>query len=296
MRSTRRCITTGVAAAVLIGATAGPAGAEDGAEAAEIAAAVVAATGTEDLATAVAADADSSLITEDAGTVIDIPLDPADGVAITTESGERLGIGIPGDGEAADVSGATVVYADAAPSAAAAAQATEDGGVRVLVTLTDAHAAAEYRFPLDLPEGAVPTLREDGVVDIVAGDGTALGSIAPAWAKDAGGSPLPSSYRLEGTTLIQDVVFDESTAFPVVIDPWWNPLSWNWSKIGRATVKGLKNCGVGALAGVVGTGTATLTTNVIRDALGRTMIRVAGGPWGYVGFGVGGCVAKLIGG
>ncbi|MGY1842769.1 hypothetical protein [Modestobacter sp. SYSU DS0875] len=174
--------------------------------------------------------------------------------------------------------------------------ATDGGGVRVLVTVADATASHEYRYPLQLPAGASPVFEKSGAVQLLGPHGENLGSIAPAWAKDANGAPLATSYSLEGHTLVQTVAFDETTTFPIVLDPWYNPFSWDWSGVGQASVTGLKNCGVGALAGVVGTGAATVTTNVALNAAGRTLIKVAGGPWGYVGLGVGGCVAKLIGG
>jgi hypothetical protein len=188
----------------------------------------------------------------------------------------------------------TVVYTDAAPGAAAAAQLTDDGGVRVLMTIDNATAAHEYRFPLDLPEGANASVLETGVVALTGPNGEDLGSIAPAWAKDANGAPIPSSFSLEGTTLVQHVDFDAATAFPVVIDPWWNPFSWNWSKIGRATLSGLKRCGLGALGGGLSLGTGTVVTNVLLNRAGQAMITVAGGPYAYIGAGVAGCVVGLI--
>jgi hypothetical protein len=215
-------------------------------------------------------------------------------VAITTDGGEQLTIGIPGNGRDAAVVGGTVVYADAGPSAAAAAQATEDGGVRVLVTIADAAAAHDYRFPLDLSAGAVPVLQDSGAIQLTGADGADLGGIAPAWAKDANGAPLPATFTLEGTTLVQHVAFDEATAFPVVIDPWWNPFSWNWSKIGRVTLNGLKNCGLGFLGGAVGLGAGTAVTNVLLNRAGQAMIRVAGGPYAYIGAGAAGCITKMF--
>ncbi len=88
--------------------------------------------------------------------------------------------------------------------------------------MKDASAPREWRFPLTLPEGAVAVLQEDGGVELtVPSDGAEIvvGTIAPPWAKDANGNAVPTSYRLEGSALVQTVGFTTGTAFPVVADP-----------------------------------------------------------------------------
>lgn len=46
-----------------------------------------------------------------------------------------------------------------------------------------------------------------------------MGVIAPAWAKDANGNSVNTSYIINGNTLTQSVEFDENSAFPIVADP-----------------------------------------------------------------------------
>lgn len=46
-----------------------------------------------------------------------------------------------------------------------------------------------------------------------------IGSIAPAWAKDANGIDVETRYSLNGNTITQVVEFDEHSAFPIVADP-----------------------------------------------------------------------------
>ncbi|MEV7602852.1 hypothetical protein AB0O91_36335 [Kitasatospora sp. NPDC089797] len=70
---------------------------------------------------------------------------------------------------------------------------------------------------------------------------------------------MPTSYRLEGNTLVQTIAFDENTAFPLVADPFWDPRTWDLGCLsaGLGTIAG----GVGAAASVLGapvTGGATL--------------------------------------
>lgn len=287
----KRFLATAIATSVLVG-FAGTATADPSSEAgaAAIAADVVAATGTNDIVPADAADTDSVAVVDNGATSIEIPHDSGDGVSVDTPAG-AVGIALPGENVDALAVDGTVVYEEALPGVHAAVQATADGGVRVLVSIGDPSAPTEYRFPLDLPGGATATVDELGAVHLSTAAGDSLGGFAPAWAKDANGVPLPSRYRIEGDVLVQHVQLSAATAFPVIADPWYNPFSWNWHRIGRVTLNGLKKCGLGALGTTVGLGAGTATTNILRNRAGLAMIKVAGGPYAYVGAAAAGCVA-----
>ncbi len=121
----------------------------------------------------------------------------------------------------------TTVYPDASSNADVAIQ-TLPTGMRILVVIHNANAPHEYRFPLTLPAGArlvgLPELIGDIDLDtqelfILDAEGKPVGYIAAPWAKDAHGNAVPTSYRVEGSTLIQHVNFTAQTAFPVVADP-----------------------------------------------------------------------------
>jgi hypothetical protein len=101
-------------------------------------------------------------------------------------------------------------------------------GVRSLITIHNADAAKEYRFDLNLPDGATTQQLDDGSVLVLKGD-EPLGMFDAPWAKDANGAPVPTSYRVESGALIQTISFNEHTAFPVVADPWWNTV-WKYTK------------------------------------------------------------------
>ncbi len=58
----------------------------------------------------------------------------------------------------------------------------------------------------------------DGGAELVGSDGALVSAIAPPWAVDANGVSVPTSYRIEGSTLVQ-VVAHHSAAHPVVADP-----------------------------------------------------------------------------
>ncbi len=51
-----------------------------------------------------------------------------------------------------------------------------------------------------------------------------VAGVAPAWALDASGQPVPTRYRIEGTTLVQ-VIDHHGAAYPVVGDPKY---TWGW--------------------------------------------------------------------
>lgn len=112
----------------------------------------------------------------------------------------------------------TVSYPNAAADGADLAVQSTENGIRALVTIKDAHAPKEYRFPLALPQGATAEPQADGSIAVVM-NGDRLGAFAAPWAKDAAGKPIPTSYRIDGDTLVQTVAFDGGTSFPVVADP-----------------------------------------------------------------------------
>lgn len=117
----------------------------------------------------------------------------------------------------------TTVYPNAAAHTDLATQATVDGGARALVTLRNADAPTTQRFNLGLPDGAGLIADGTGGYDIVSSaDGAgvvARGHIDAPWAKDANGKAVPTSYSLDGNTLVQTIQTGPNTAYPVVADP-----------------------------------------------------------------------------
>lgn len=99
-------------------------------------------------------------------------------------------------------------------------------GTQTLIRVDSADAAHEYRFPLSLPAGAGATVEPDGSVAVRSAAGDLLGGYEIPWAYDALGSPVGTSFTLDGNTLVQTVEFDEATAFPVIADP---SDAWGWA-------------------------------------------------------------------
>lgn len=160
-------------------------------------------------------------ITRSGGTVVELPSDPADGLSLTTAGGPAIEIGLPGAANADDgvrQESGEVVYADALPDVAMAAQAKPDGGLRALVVIDGPEAPPEFRFPMTLPSGASLVPSPDGGVSIIGSDREPIGQFAAPWAYDANGTAVPTSYRVEGTTLVQ-TVSHAGAVYPVVADP-----------------------------------------------------------------------------
>lgn len=99
-------------------------------------------------------------------------------------------------------------------------------GSQSIIKIESASAATEYRFPLEIPEGASARVLQSGSVEISSLDGSVLGSVQAPWAQDANGASVPTSFSLDGLTLVQKVDHSEATAFPVVADP---STVWGWA-------------------------------------------------------------------
>ena len=91
-----------------------------------------------------------------------------------------------------------------------------------LLVINSADAAIEYRFENVVPAGHTADLLPDGSIKLVDADGEEAGCISTPWAYDSSGSQVPTSYRIEGDTLVQTVEH-EGASYPVLADPsWWD--------------------------------------------------------------------------
>lgn len=93
-------------------------------------------------------------------------------------------------------------------------------GVRSIITVSSAQAPTRYEFPLTLPSGASPKLQSDGSVQVVDRGGKVLGAFGAPWAVDASGRSVPTTFEVEGNTLLQRVPHRGYT-YPVIADPVW---------------------------------------------------------------------------
>lgn len=107
------------------------------------------------------------------------------------------------------------------------------GDVDSQVTISDSSASTSYRFSIPVPSGGTlraadssrpgAQTRSDVLVQDVRQ--RVVGAYDAAWALDAAGRPVDSTFRIEGTQLIQTVYPDSATEFPVSFGLAYTPVS-----------------------------------------------------------------------
>jgi hypothetical protein len=122
-----------------------------------------------------------------------------------------------GTGRALSPSG-LAVYADTAESSYAMSTASTGGNAGYAV-IRGPGAPAEYRFMFTVDgRPAVLKLTEGGGVEVFDRAGVLVNAVVPAWAVDAGGAAVATSYSVSGNILTQRVEH-AGAAYPVVADP-----------------------------------------------------------------------------
>lgn len=140
----------------------------------------------------------------------------------------EMGIPATGNGDATDEG---VVFDTASSAATIVVQSTEEGGLRALINIDSADAPERYAFPIS---GDVVSLALDATGGVGAFDasGSLVAYAEAPWAVDADGTPVPTHYEIDGTTLYQVIGHHAGNyQYGIVADPWWNPFSWNWGAI-----------------------------------------------------------------
>ncbi|MEJ1191781.1 hypothetical protein [Pseudarthrobacter sp. CCNWLW207] len=153
---------------------------------------------------------------------VEVPTVLEEGVTLTDEAGESIGIGLPNAAEAgmATALGDGVVTFPGEESANSII--VGDVGVQMLTTIAGADAPTRYSYEVSFKPGQHLELTDSGAA-VVNGDGTVALAVASAWAKDANGKNIRTNYEINGSTLTQVVVHTahEGIAYPVVADPIW---------------------------------------------------------------------------
>jgi len=150
--------------------------------------------------------------------------DTADGPEVISD--HHVSMTLPSDGPTAVSEysiGDLKVFANAGHGYSTAIKEKGGGSYQALVRIESASAPTEYRFPVDISGGGRLVLQEDGSVLVVDDDGRTAGTFISPWAVDANGQPVPTSYAIDGATLIQRIAITGDTAFPVTADPFWIP-------------------------------------------------------------------------
>lgn len=153
---------------------------------------------------------------------VSVPSALSDGVTMTGEDGDLFTIQLPN----ASAAGAPVTLPDGTVTypgeSSANSIVVSDLGVQMLTTIVGADAPTDYSYEVTLDEGQTLALVDDGAA-ILNPDGSTAVIVGDAWAVDADGANVSTSYAVEGSTLTQSVdhTAAENVAYPVVADPVW---------------------------------------------------------------------------
>ena len=171
----------------------------------------------------------NSFVSKDDIMDVAIPKNGDGNVKITDSFGNEFSFSLPSD--ASGLSGVltdngTIVYGNGKNDSTICMQDLE-GSVRATVSINDASASNSYEFNYNLPSGYSLAYATDdfegtsneGAVYILDSDNNIISLIAAPWATDANGNSVDTYYKIDGTTLIQVVEFDDTSAFPIVADP-----------------------------------------------------------------------------
>jgi hypothetical protein len=153
---------------------------------------------------------------------VSVPFALSDGVTMTGEDGDLFTIQLPN----AFAAGAPVTLPDGTVTypgeLSANSIVVSDLGVQMLTTIVGADSPTDYSYEVTLDEGQTLALVGDGAA-ILNPDGSTAVIVGDAWAVDANGADVSTSYAVEGSTLTQSVdhTAAENVAYPVVADPFW---------------------------------------------------------------------------
>lgn len=153
--------------------------------------------------------------------VATVPLDASEGIRIASADSD-LKIGLPFAEEAAPLETDTdaIIAFDNGNESSTAAVVHDDGSVQITTIIESAAAPKRFDYPVAVPEGGALTLESNGFVAITNAAGDLVGGAAPAWARGADGKAVSTHYEVDGATLTQVVDHAETSAYPVVADPW----------------------------------------------------------------------------
>jgi len=173
-------------------------------------------------------DGDSAMVATAAGTTVDMPKDPEQGVSFGATTGPKLDVQLPNAdiaGVAKQVAPGVVAY-DSGNGSASAVQANQDGSVRMLTVIDNPNAPTTYDYKVTVPNGGHIELTPDGGALVLDANGQPLSSVSAPWAKDAVGKQIRTWFSTDGQTLTQHVRHNvRGVVYPVTADPRFD---WHW--------------------------------------------------------------------
>lgn len=252
---------------------------------------------------------------------IEIPVDGDEEIVMISDGFEPIAIGIPE--EMQDYVGecegnGTIIYSEDGADASLAVQATKEEqdeliieGVKSLVTIENSDAPKSYTFSYNLPanhslikseeyneegeKGWIYIVNNDSIlIDEETGEehSEIVSVIEPAWAKDMNGNEIETFYDIKGNDLIQTILFNKNSLFPIVADPKTTTKPKSRLKYTDEATCNINHSYIGLgsfVSGSVSKGLTSAAKSKIRNAiiakLGSKFIPIVGvASWAMVGY------------
>lgn len=168
------------------------------------------------------ADANLNSTTEVGDVTVTVPDSTADKLGLESISGKSVEVSLPFSDTAAPAEevGDGMVEYDNLNGSSTVPILKEDGSVQITTIIDGPTAPSTYAYQFDLTDGQYLEMQDNGSVAIFNADRSFGGGIAAAWAIDAAGESVQTSYSISGSTLTQTVLHSEQSTYPVVADPW----------------------------------------------------------------------------
>ena len=99
-----------------------------------------------------------------------------------------------------------------------------DGGHITYVLMNDPDSPTDHAMSTTAPPGGRLEINPDGTVSIIDATGAIIGTVAPAWAYDKTGAPVPTWYEIRNGRLYQIIRPGPDTRWPVLGDD--NTTTW----------------------------------------------------------------------
>ena len=152
-----------------------------------------------------------------------LPKDPSQGVALAG-AGKTMTVSLPQGSKTPgkQVAQGMVDYpTDRGYSTAAVA--VQDGSVQLNTVIQNSKAPRSYTYEVRVAGGENLEIDQStGGVTVTDAQHRWVGAAAPAWARDAKGTPVKTWYEVSGNRLTQHVDLSQpGIVFPVVADPYW---------------------------------------------------------------------------
>ncbi|MFV0375280.1 hypothetical protein [Microbacterium sp.] len=183
------------------------------------------------------------LTTSSAGVKTSVALDPNGGIAVVATGADsvlliELPATLPLD-EGIVASDGTAVFLGADASGdALAVQTLADGSTRVQAVISGAGSPHEFDYGI---QGFAAAVNDKGEAAFVSSDGSFV-PVAAAWATDADGKAVATHYEVSGDKLVQVVMPNADTTYPVVADPSWVWIGAGWGmKLTRSETSSVRN-------------------------------------------------------